>query len=172
MLERIRQSRRLHAVVVTAFALLLLVAMLSGVRVRAATAPATHETLTQSMLHSLCLPQDAPAAAASQQQAYEEWLLSAFDTPLRPTRMTSTQARTACCVWRSCSRLPSACRPLLSGAALPRTVAVAGAVSGCTACPGTTSAPRPSGQFPRSLKKVRVPVTGYAPFFLTSDMHR
>lgn len=81
MLERIRQSRRLHAVVVTAFALLLLVAMLSGVRVRAATAPATHETLTQSMLHSLCLPQDAPAAAASQQQAYEEWLLSAFDTP-------------------------------------------------------------------------------------------
>lgn len=150
MLERIRQSRRLHAVVVTAFALLLLVAMLSGVRVRAATAPATHETLTQSMLHSLCLPQDAPAAAASQQQAYEEWLLSAFDTP--PATHAHDEHAGPHCVLCLALMLPPAGRSL-SGAALPRTVAVAGAVSGCTACPGTTSAPRPSGQFPRSLKK-------------------
>lgn len=80
MLERIRQSRRLHAVVVTAFTLLLLVAMLSGMRVRAAMVPAAHEALAQSMLHSLCL-QDTADATSSPQQAYEDWLQTAFETP-------------------------------------------------------------------------------------------
>ena len=83
MLENIRQRRRLHTVVLTVFSLLWLVAMLSGVRVRAMPMPVPMggDTVLAAMQHSLCI---SDAALSAGDAEYAAWLEAASQTTDAP----------------------------------------------------------------------------------------
>ena len=70
MLENLRRRRHLHTVVLTVFTLLWLVAMLSGVRVRAMPMPVPlgGDTALLAMQHSLCVS-DAALPASDTEHA-------------------------------------------------------------------------------------------------------
>lgn len=82
MLENIRRRRRLHTVVLTVFALLWLVAMLSGARVRAMPLPGPlHDdvAMLDSMQHSLCVSDARQAASGAE---YAAWLDEVLNAPV------------------------------------------------------------------------------------------
>lgn len=83
MLENIRQRRRLHTVVLTVFTLLWLVAMLSGVRVRAMPMPVPMggDTALAAMQHSLCISDAALSAGDAEYAAWLEAALQGSDAP-------------------------------------------------------------------------------------------
>ena len=83
MLENIRQRRRLHTVVLTVFTLLWLVAMLSGVRVRAMPMPVPMggDAVLSAMQHSLCISEAALPASDAEYIAWLEADLNATDAP-------------------------------------------------------------------------------------------
>lgn len=83
MLENIRQRRRLRTVVLTVFTLLWLVAMLSGVRVRAMPMPVQMggNAVLAAMQHSLCISDAALSAGDAEYAVWLEAALQGSDAP-------------------------------------------------------------------------------------------